>query len=345
MPLRTGRTQVALQLDAMGRRTLGRKVVRVTGAHGLHRSGASIVHEQLVDRLAAPLGDEYLIEEQRGDGSMRARLLSRSSSAFATLLTSTPLPLRRPAGHLLPIVYDIRWRWTRDTLSRAYRQLDLWRTARSAVQIFTISYTVADQLRAMRVPMGCEPVVLELGPGQAEKYEIGGLLENTRTIALIGRLPHKRNEYAASALIQSSYVRSRYRVIAISVSAETARILRTGLPESSVAVVDRPAEADMVELLRKSSVYLALGTSEGFGLPYLEAAYFGCDVLTVRQTIALEVLGHHANYLPVAPTVKAIEAGLEAWDEHRVGVLQARAASRSWSTTARQVADVIGNLN
>lgn len=320
----------------------GRRV-GVIGAHSSPFSGAAIVHDQLAARLAGHLPDDVGLDDVRlGRAGLARRIAGTGRRSDVAVVTSTPLPLRPPGRRVLPIVYDVRWRWTRPRLDRAYRHVDLWRTARRATHVFTISHTVAEQLRAMRLVPAGGVTVLELGPGQFESYPTDAATARDPSVLLIGAAAHKRNELAAELLGRSDAALGDHRIVAISVSDQTASILRRHFPPERLEIIGSVTPEQLADHYRTSRHYLALGVSEGFGLPYIEAAYFGCDVIAPRQAVTLEVLGEDANLLATAdPDQPALEAALRSCDRDRVARLQQRATQRSWDRAADQVASIV----
>ena len=321
-----------------------RRLLRVSGSHSSPFSGAAIVHQELVARLAGRLPDYSVSNDFRiGSGLLRRTMgVTGTDKADVCITTSTPLPLRANATRLLPIVYDVRWRWTRGRASRWYRHGDLLRTSRRSGHLLTISHTVAEQLRAMRISPDAGVTVLELGPGQLQGVPVPQVVDRGPSVVLIGSARHKRNELAADLLAQIPGVRSGYRVVAISVSATTKQILNRHFEPSQLEIADSINLPDLIRLLSEARAYLALGYSEGFGLPYIEAAYLGCDVIAPRQSLTLEVLGDDGVLIPALdPTPAQLADALESWDVHRVTRLQKRATDRDWDTTVEQVSRLL----
>ena len=208
--------------------------------------------------------------------------------------------------------------------------------------MLTISHTVAEHLRALRIHELTDVVVVDLGPGQLQGVATAPVEDREPTILLVGDAPHKRNELAADLLSQIRALTTNWRVLGISLSDTTEARLRRSFPESRLSLHREVPQEAFVQLASAATVYLALGVSEGFGFPYIEAAYLGCDVIAVRQSLTLELFGELAVLLPSAsPTACELAAALASWDRARVERLQARACARSWDTTAGQVAAVV----
>ena len=166
-----------------------------------------------------------------------------------------------------------------------------------------------------------------------------------RTIILMGAAAHKMNEAAAELLVRSSLVREQFSVAGVSLSQATNRSAKRRAADGLIQRTQQRMSSQLAEILRRGSVYLALGTSEGFGFPYVEATYFGCDVVAPRQSVVIEALGEAPAYLPNARrSVATLEAALELWILIAAGFLQGRTLKRTWMQTARQVAHVLGEL-
>lgn len=314
--------------------------VLVFGIEGHLYTGAGLIQRQLNQRLAESLGAEWEIELRNGSSSLTSRLFARSGMQDASVWMCSPMPLVRPSGAYIQMVYDLRWRQTRSRWGELYRRIDLDRVLRNADHIVTISKIVRRQLLEYAPQHGANISVTPLGPGQMEGYPASAP-ENTRTIVLIGRAPHKRNEEVAALLASSTLVREHYEVLAISVSDVAASILQQGGVRTTIC--DDVERDEFGALLDRASVYVGLSTDEGFGLPYVEAAYCGCDVIAADVPVAREALGLDALFVrPVPPTLAQLEDALESWDADRVGRLTDAARARSWTATADHVATVIG---
>jgi hypothetical protein len=321
------------------------QVVRVSGAHSSAFTGAAVVHRELAQRLPDALPAGVIVEnvQQAGHGLARRLFGDRSLSMAAVLVqTSTPMPLITRADVLIPIVYDVRWRWTRGRVDRWYRHADLLQTAARSAHILTISHTVADQLEALRAVPSGGLTVLSLGPGQFQEIQPPQVDDRPPVVLLIGTAPHKRNELAAALLTQIRTVRDEYNVIGVSVSEETKRTLTSSLPTSRLTFLENLNVHELAATYATARSYVALGLSEGFGFPYIEAAHQGCDVIAPMQSVTIELLGDDGVLLSsITPTVSELEGALRSWDRERVARLQHRATQRSWDRATAQVASVV----
>lgn len=320
-------------------------VVRVAGNHSGPSTGAAIVHREIATRLPRHLPELAVDDESTSSGLLRRIIGSpRRERADVLIATSTPLPIRAGARHVLPVVYDVRWNWTRSLPARAYRHVDARQTAHRASHMFTISHTVADQLRALRCVPDGGITVLRLGPGQFQDVAPSPVDDRRDAIVLVGGAAHKRNEEAARLLAGIPSVRTGMRIIGVSVSDQTMEILRGAFPADRLDFRSGLDVEQLAATFAEARAYVALGTSEGFGLPYIEAAHQGCDVIAVEQALTWEIFGHDAYLLPRDPTTDELESALDAWDAERVGRLQRRALERDWDEAAGQIAERISGL-
>ncbi len=101
-------------------------------------------------------------------------------------------------------------------------------------------------------------------------------------------------------------------------------------------------EADLPALLRASAVVPVLSTTEGFGLPVLEALACGAPVVVPRDSAPAEVAGEAGIAVdPADPATVAdgLELALNADDALR-GKMRARAEHLSWTRCAEQVEEL-----
>ncbi len=310
--------------------------LRLFGIEADRFTGAGMIQRALADGLPEAIAPTWTVEHLDGEPNLARRLLAgRDREADASVWISTPLPILVPSERHAHFVFDLRWQDTRSKLGAAYRQLDLRRILNKAGHVFTISHHVQRQIEDFaRSPISIS--VVPMGPGQVEGRKRVAAT-NTKTIVMIGRARHKRNQELVELLMGSSLVRDDYRVIAVSVDT----VVRAKLEASDlVTEFFDDVDADQLgALLERGSVYIALTLDEGFGLPYVEAAYCSSDVIAVEGAVAREALGAHASYLTSPePTVEELEVALRAWDAGRVERLAHDARSRSWGNAVSHVA-------
>jgi glycosyltransferase involved in cell wall biosynthesis len=320
--------------------------VRITGSHAAAFTGAAVVHREIAKRLPSLLPDWRVVDDFRPPESLLRRFFDTPTfESRVGITTSTPLPIRPHVTHLVPIVYDVRWRWTRGRLNRWYRHADLVRTARRADHVLTISHTVADHLRVLGITDYCDVRAIDLGPGQMQGVPPRADVDREPTVLLMGGASHKRNELAASLLTQLPELTRSWRVLGVSLSEQTEAILRSRFEPTRLSLHQGVSRDRLAELVSTATCYVALGLSEGLGFPYIEAAYLGCDVVAVRQPLTIEVLGDDGVLLDDPnPTPRQLYHAIVQTDPTRLARLQARAAARDWARTATQVADIVRPL-
>lgn len=311
-------------------------LVRLYGIESDRFTGAGMIERALALHLPEVLPAGWSVQVEFGSTSMVQRLFPGGDrTAAASVWVSTPLPVRRPAERHLHFVLDLRWTDTRSWPGRTYRRGDLHRIIKEADHIFTISEHVRSEIERFSHRSRSISVV-PLGPGQVEGRPLVPI-RNDRRIVLIGKAPHKRNEHLARLLAESDLVRREYAIDTIGVSEATIRTLE---PLGRRVRHHEDVGSDQVgRILDEASVYAALTIDEGFGLPYVEAAYCGADVIAVDGTVAREIFRRDALYLSgPEPTVGELEQQLLAWEPQRIGRLRDRARGRSWLDAARHVA-------
>ena len=260
-------------------------LVRVIGAHSSPVTGAATVHTQIAGRLQSHLPPGVRLDDVRRSVRGTGRFVGPRDLARSrvSVTTSTPLPAFANADHVVPIVFDVRWRWTRSPVGRWYRHADLLQTVRRSSHVLTISHAVADQLAALRCLPSGGYTVLDLGPGQFQGMQATPAGEREPSVVLIGAAPHKRNELAAELLGSIPAFRRDGRVTAISVSDATVEALRRHFRPDQLDIRSGVDRDELAACFAGARAYVALGTSEGFGFAYIEAAHQGCDVIAIRR--------------------------------------------------------------
>ncbi len=317
--------------------------LRLFGIEADGFTGAGMIQRALAEGLPDAIAPAWTVNHVDGDANLARRLLAgRGRRADASLWISTPLPVSVPSERHAHFVFDLRWQETRSKLGATYRRLDLRRILDKAGHVFTISEHVQRQIEDF-AGRPTSVSVVPMGPGQVEGRPRVTPTDH-KTIVMIGRARHKRNQELANLLIGSSLVREEYHVIAISIDEEVRARLETS--DVSTEFFEGVDANQLGSLLERSSVYVALTTDEGFGLPYVEAAYCGTDVVAVDGAVAREALGPHATYLSTPePTIDEFEAALRAWDAPRVERLTDHARSRSWNNAVDHVAQWVLERN
>lgn len=314
---------------------------------GWHRmpSGTGAIFRHLLSGLGSALGNGWHLRLLSEDTAEPAGLYKRLSvrvpkETDVLLVTSAPMPAKIPRRvPVVAFVYDLRWMWTRSMSARVYRAADLWHSLHRATMLLTISDAVAAQL-GLLTGMRRQICVLPLGPGEADPSRVVEP-QNTRTVLLLGRGAHKRNEAAARLLLESPLVRSDYRVVAVNVSEETQALLG-GLDQRRVTLHGALPDGRLQALFTEASVYLALGAWEGFGFPYVEAALAGCDVIAPSLPLTREVTRGKGNYLlNLEPTIDEFERALRSWNRDRIIAMGNAIRPTTWSDTAQAMAEQI----
>lgn len=96
----------------------------------------------------------------------------------------------------------------------------------------------------------------------------------------------------------------------------TARLIRTLKSNKRVIVVKNPSISDLVFLYKNAESLVHPSLSEGFGLPVVEAMYFGCPVIASDIPVFREILGD--GYVAFDPKkVEDISAKIRSFIERK----------------------------
>ena len=94
---------------------------------------------------------------------------------------------------------------------------------------------------------------------------------------------------------------------------------------------------ELAWLYTNARVFLFLSLDEGFGMPTLEAAQFGCPVVASDIAVFREILGSRARYVPPHDVQAVASAIRDAFEAGRVIPVDVEKLGYSWELTARRI--------
>lgn len=255
-------------------------------------TGIGVVQRQMYPRLGE-LKFQVVTRDETSNRTARAvrsflKVIGPRYAAALVCGTPTPLIMRVP---FVAIIYDLRYRRTRNFPTRVYHHLNLRRTVRKANYVFAISERTREELVDLFPYCAGKSSVLHLGPGNMNEFDFAKGEEGT--VLLVGRADYKRNELVANAfaLARPNWVR---RFLCVGVSDETFQTLVEAFGYAACERFNGVSEADMRHIYQRAEVYVSASMEEGFGLPSVEALCGGCQVIAIRQPLTAEVLGDAA---------------------------------------------------
>ncbi|CAN5138672.1 glycosyltransferase family 1 protein [soil metagenome] len=187
---------------------------------------------------------------------------------------------------------------------RAYFSL-MTRTLPRATTVFTSSATEALRIekegrpRAAVVPVGLGfPPGLELTTPKAPA-EVEGV---DSFLLVVGRLNVRKNlANALEAAVRSGRVDPRHPIVVVGEpsgkGAELPPEVVAAMDDGSVRFTGFISDDELAWLYGHTSLFLFLSLDEGFGIPCLEALYFGAPVLASDIPVFREVLGGRATFV------------------------------------------------
>jgi len=98
---------------------------------------------------------------------------------------------------------------------------------------------------------------------------------------------------------------------------------------------------ELAWLYANARVFLFLSLDEGFGMPTLEAAKFGCPVVASDIAVFREILGSRARYVPPLDVQAVAGAIRDAFHAGRVAPIDVEELGYSWELSARRIRAVL----
>lgn len=192
-------------------------------------------------------------------------------------------------------------------------------TARRATWVFTSSQSEADRISRLSRGRTVIPVGLAIGRGLANAAPrrpegVDGISGDF--LLCVGRLNARKN---LANTIEAALASGRATEESPLVIVGEPQGRSADLPAAVTEAVDRGAvrflgfidDAELAWLYRNTSLLLFLTRDEGFGLPVLEARYFGAPVVVSDIPVFREILGPNASYADpddvsaIADTIRA----------------------------------------
>ena len=250
-------------------------------------------------------------------------------------------------------------------LAHAYAKLQLWTAAHRSDHILTVSEaSKLDILRRFRIPADKVTVVynaidarLAREPADEEVDRVIARYQLRDPFALyVGNIkPHKNLERLIEAFHQlrqeSAFEALKLVIIGDEISKYQGlrRAVHVHKLHKHVRFFGFVPLDTLAVLYQLASVFVFPSLYEGFGLPPLEAMYFGTPVVTSNVSSLPEVVGDAA--MLVDPySAESIADGMRRvlTDEHLRAFLRergmARAREYSWEQSVRQIRDVYGEV-
>jgi glycosyltransferase involved in cell wall biosynthesis len=196
-------------------------------------------------------------------------------------------------------VHDLNHVYAKTGLSLWWQNLRLTRHLRRADQLVAISQFVADDIRRC-LPWAPPAVVIHNGVAdlsQAPREKPPGFALGEGDYLLhISRMSPSKN---VGSLIEMAAVWPEQALLLVGPQSEEvdkhrAHVARLGL--HNVHFLTDVSEAQKAWLLANCKAFLFPSLLEGFGLPPIEAMYFGKPVVVARRTSLPEVCGSEAGY-------------------------------------------------
>lgn len=267
-------------------------------------------------------------------------LLTLYPAGSKLLTVATPFPLF-PPPRTVAIVLDLRWLSTRGRIARAYRSWDLKRTIRRAQTLLCISERTREDLVEFSATSATKARVAWLGPGIIPE---GSFRDGEPgVVLLVGGARHKRNEYAATMLVEARppWLTS---IEGVGISREARAIFEGALGTDQCRWHDRVPDAELIEVYLRSDYFVLFGVDEGFGLPFVEALSAGCKVVAIDQPLTRELLGE-AGCLIEEGTSDAVAAQLRAVQPPSEAMRRLQASKFSWSVYADTISTALGEMD
>ena len=247
--------------------------------------------------------------------------------------------------HNIVTVHDLNHMYAKNGLSQWWQAVRLIRHLKRAEQLVAISQYAADDI-AKHLPGLPPTVVIHNGAADLSRSPQDPINElvGRRFMLHISRMSPSKN---VSALVEMAAAwPEQLLVLAGPESAEVEKHRQHAqrLNLQNLCIVTDVSEARKAWLYAHCEAFLFPSLMEGFGLPPIEAMYFGKPVIVARRTSLPEVCGEGAFYWDDFAPEKMRKVVEQALRVHRQDRATTQAHRYAWGTAAAKYLDLYAGL-
>jgi glycosyltransferase involved in cell wall biosynthesis len=319
-----------------------------------------VVRRKHAAQARAELPDAIAIRESAlwPQALLAVRSVSHAAKAFNAdaVLTHNFAPRSGSVStiYLHDVLFETNPEWFTPA-ERAYFSF-MTRLAPHADVVFTSSESEADRIRAHTTASRVLPVGLGLSSeltGGEELEPVAGLVPGSFLLT-VGRLNVRKNlRRTIAAALEARTVGPALPLVVVGASDGKAEAddpaLADAVRAGSVVFTGHVSEAQLRWLYRSTRLFLFLSLGEGFGMPPVEALYFGAPVIASDLPVFHENLADSARYvdpLDVPAITAAIEAELAPGGTADRAVRPEVAAAHDWGAAVGRmraaIAETVG---
>ncbi len=218
--------------------------------------------------------------------------------------------------------------------------------------VFTSSKAEANRIEAVaRSKKPAVAVGLGFPPGldSAVPTPVTGLADVDGFVLVVGRLNVRKNlATALSAAVRTGRVSPGFPVVVVGEpsgkSAELPDEVAEAVAQGAIVFTGFISDEELAWLYSHTDLFLFLSLDEGFGIPTLEALFFGAPIVASDIAVFREILGDRARFvdpLSVDDVAAAIMETIDSFAERRPERVRPEELGYSWDNSVLRMRDVI----
>ena len=249
------------------------------------------------------------------------RLTRRANADIAVVHNYAPARVRSAV-----FIHDAMFVEHPEWFSRAERLYfaPMMRWARGATVVATSTQTEADRLKRVGRLSGA-PLAMGLAVPTAltdATPRRPSTLDDVADFAVtVGRLNVRKNlERILAAAAVSERIDPQHPLLVVGTTDHSGKVteysenVRASLDDGTIRMIGGVSDAELAWLYSNASLALTLSLDEGFGLPAIEAAFFGAPLLVSDIAVFRETVGAYARFVPPRDSPQRIAAAIDdAW--------------------------------
>lgn len=224
-------------------------------------------------------------------------------------------------------------------------------TARCADVVYASTRSEADRIRRHIPRTQVVPVGLGLSSELLDVVEDSRIISDLditegRFALTVGRLNSRKNlDTSLDAYLASSLPDRGMPIVVVGESngksATLNKRIEDAIGDGLIRMAGHVSDAELKALYRRAAIFVFLSLGEGYGMPPVEAAYFGCPQILSDLPVFRENISGSATYVDPLDTLKISKAldALTMTDPSLRVVSPAVRERHSWDVTVRTVRD------
>ena len=275
-------------------------------------------------------------------------LRSKGNPILLSLCNTAPLFYKKSIVAIHDLAFLVNQNWFSKTFSLVYGSL-IPKIAKKALHIITVSYFSKSEI-VIRLGINEDKVSVVYNGHEHLSLSMGGELpEKVKKLdsffLMVGSLDPRKNIHFGIEAFQNADLGSSNLVI-VGESSRSFAIDNFEESYPNIHFAGRVSDSELIELYKNADGFIYPSLYEGFGIPPIEAAFFGLRPILSNISVFREVWDDHALYIdPKDPrSLISILCNYEKLNHSEQIVLTEHVKQYSWDSSAKELKQIVEKI-